>query len=579
MYKLFLCLQYLRRRRLALIAAAAVALCVAMVLIVVSVFDGFLKNVETAAKGLFGEIIVDAGDMSGIARYDEFIRFLRKQHPDQIEAATPVVYAYGILRINEGYTETVQVSGIRLPERLAVTSFGAGMFVQAGRKDASFDPPLADVMGRVKAHLAEIGRIQRREQARRLEERDPELLNRLRIADDNLLIESQMLEEAVERQRMIDELRRQQELEAARPDGQRNAARLEQIDRDIKRLGMDMDQIVRPPASRMILGLGIGGLSFRTAQAEVVRTVTAPHKAVLTLLPIARGFSTTITPNTRTFTVIDDARTGVSTIDSKSVYVPFETLQQLTDLGELKYEDGTVDPARCSQIQIKVRPEFAGDRRLVAVRKTVEAAWRAFVQEERELAWQEHQRRNPDAVKGDFLAGYRGPTRNPPMVQTWREKLDKFVGPIEKQRTLVTLMFGIISLVSVLLIFAIFYMIVMQKIRDIGIVRAVGGSSAGVAKIFLGFGAFTGLAGSVLGLTAGYLFVRYINEFEDAMAAWTGFRVWDREVWLFDRIPNNVDGSVMLVIALWAVASGLIGAIIPSVRAAMMEPVEAIRYE
>ena len=73
MYKLFLCLKYLRRRYLALIAVAAVALCVAMVLIVVSVYDGFLSQVERAAMGLFGDIIVHAPSLSAIGRYDEFI--------------------------------------------------------------------------------------------------------------------------------------------------------------------------------------------------------------------------------------------------------------------------------------------------------------------------------------------------------------------------------------------------------------------------------------------------------------------------------------------------------------------------
>ncbi|KKK80614.1 hypothetical protein LCGC14_2821720, partial [marine sediment metagenome] len=73
MYKLFLCLKYLRRRALAIIAVVSVMLCVFMVLISVSVMDGFLRKVEVAAKGLFGDIIVDATSLSGIGRYDEFI--------------------------------------------------------------------------------------------------------------------------------------------------------------------------------------------------------------------------------------------------------------------------------------------------------------------------------------------------------------------------------------------------------------------------------------------------------------------------------------------------------------------------
>ena len=59
MYKLFLCLRYLKRRYLALIAVLAVWLCVFMVLVVISVFNGFLELVETAAKGVMGDVIIE----------------------------------------------------------------------------------------------------------------------------------------------------------------------------------------------------------------------------------------------------------------------------------------------------------------------------------------------------------------------------------------------------------------------------------------------------------------------------------------------------------------------------------------
>ena len=80
MYKLFLCLRYLRRRYLALIGVVSVALCVFMMLVAVSVMDGFLRKVELAAKGLFGDIIIDGTTLSGIGRYDEFIAELTGEY-------------------------------------------------------------------------------------------------------------------------------------------------------------------------------------------------------------------------------------------------------------------------------------------------------------------------------------------------------------------------------------------------------------------------------------------------------------------------------------------------------------------
>ncbi len=525
------------------------ALCVANVLIVVSVMDGFLRKVEYAARGLSGDIVIDTASISGIRRYDEFIAHLKKEVPE-VDAATPVIYTYGLLRVGN-LTNTVQICGIRLPERLGVTDFQRGMFVQAGRDDASFDPPIDQLIERTGLHMELIERARRSESDKPEEKQDEQLLNKLNIAGVNAAWQREILVSILLRRKIVERMRRELEIEQAKPAGRRNDETIRRLNEQIEETADRISKDFRSPEKRMILGLGLTGLSFRTPDGETIRMVTPGRRVVLTLLPLGRGMSTTITPSTAAFTVIDDAKTDLYVVDSNTVYVPFETLQELTDMGP---EYSADDPGkmvifpRCTQIQIKVKGPHASDLQLVQVRRKVSAAWEKFA-------------------------------AAPAEVQTWREKQAKYIGAIEKQRTLVTMMFGIISFVAVLLIFAIFYMIVTQKIRDIGVIRAVGGSSAGVAQIFLGFGTATGLFGSVLGLLGGYFFVRYINEIQDWLATWFGFRVWERDVFLFEKIPNEVDPAVALVIGLWAVASGLVGALIPSVRAAAMEPVEALRYE
>jgi len=665
MYKLFLCLRYLRRRYLALIAVAAVALCVFMVLVAVSVMDGFLRKVETAARGLFGDIIVDATSLSALGRYDEFMGRLTGQYrldapfeladwgvgddglchmafrakatyaqvealagklsldkelafparaavlsgdapladvagelslsPDRgllfgckvrlkgeqipqdkmslrpgpvhvkvgpgieaVESATPVIYSYGLLRIGTNYTATVQIFGIRLPERLAVTDFEDGLFVQTGQSDASFNPSLEQMLVRTRQHLRLIEDALKKEMAKDPGKADPDLTRKLRNAHVHLMEKAFLLDNGLLRQRLLRELESLLAAERAKPAGRRDDGEIKRLTDGINLHRAELQDAFRTPANHMMLGLGLAGLSFRTPAGQTVRVISPGQKAILTLLPMGRGrLSTSVTPNTQTFVVVDDAETGVFPFDSKTVYVPFEKLQLLADMDERRDADdpANVDPARCSQIQIKVKPAFASPAKLRATCRQVRAELDRFLAD------------RPGAASAELI------------VHTWREKLAKFIGPIQKQRTLVALMFGIISLVSVLLIFAIFYMIVMQKVRDIGVIRAVGGSAAGVAQIFLAYGAATGVVGSILGLTSGYFFVRYINTIQDFVDRTLHFRVWDRDVFLFDTIPNEVDPAVMAVIAAWAIVSGLVGALIPAVRAATMEPAEAVRYE
>ena len=560
MYKLFLCLRYLRSRIIAYFAVLAVALCVAMMLIVISVMNGFLDKIENAAKGLFGDITISAS-LSGLGYYDEFMAELAEKVP-QVEAATPFIVTFGILRVpGQDYRQTLQVAGIRLPERAAVTDFEQGLYFQAGSDRPSFDPPIDELSKALRRHNAELKAIYQREsggEPAKASGDNQHLLTRLDTAWMLQIEAEETLKQAQPYQKQLSEAQASLDRVEAKarggysPEAEQAAAQLEGL---VEKAGF------QGPAERAILGLGIPGLIIRTDRGETVRYIVAGHQVVLSIVPLGRKISATDIPvNTVRLTVVDDCRTDVSSIDSSIAYVPFETLQRLNNMGaEYEADDPAVvvRPARCSQIHTKVRGEFGRGQALQDVCHRVQDAWHGF-----------HQR-NPKAVEPGVDVA----------IETWRERQAQVIGPIEQQRTLVVIMFGIISLVSVVLIFVIFYTIVVQKTRDIGVLKAVGASNAGVAQVFLAWGASVGLVGSILGCIGGYYFVRYINPIQDALDAWFGFRVWSREWFLFEKIPNTVQPLTALAIAAGAIIAGLIGATIPAIRAARMQPVEALRYE
>jgi len=554
MYKLFLCLRYLRRRLLAWSAVAAVALCVALMLIAVSVMNGFLDKVEHAARGLFGDVVIEAPSLSGLARYDEFIEQVRREVPE-VEAGSPFILTFGILRVPEhDFRRTIQIAGIRLPERADVTDFEKGLFVQKGLAAPTFDPPVELILRRLDNETQKIRRIIAGEQdsdgepsaekLRRIDSLDSALTHHARAR--RILQNAESTKKRIQAlAKQLDRLRRED------PAGRR-----------IQALQKQLDELARdrfaPKTNRAILGLGIPGFSFRTPDGETVRVITPGQQITLSLVPLGRGMSRLdITPVTETFSVVDDCSTDVSSIDSEIVYVPFETLQKVNQMdarGPADDPSKIVLPARCSQIQLKVRADCAVGRKLQAVRRDVDEVWSRFRAE------------HPDA--GEDVS-----------VLTWRQRQAKIVAPIQQQRTLVIIMFGIISLVAVVLIFVIFYMIVTQKTRDIGVLKAVGASSTGVAAIFLGYGAAVGVVGSFLGVLAGWQFVARINAVHDWTSEQFGFEVWSKEWFLFEKIPNEVDWTAAVFIVIGAVLAGLAGALIPAIHAARMQPVEALRYE
>jgi len=559
MYKVLLCLRYLKSRALAYFAVVGVALCVAMMLIVVSVMNGFVDKIERAAKGLFGDVIVQTGSLRGLGRYDEFAERVVREVPE-VEAASPFILTYGILQVGPDYQVTIQVAGIRLPGRAGVSDFEDGLFYQAGTAEPSFDPPfewLGELLAADRAHIEAI--LQRVEGADEPTTADrTRLVERLKLARDYHTRGGLILRRAQPYQRELREVSTKLNAALARSGGQETE--------QTRQLGEQLEQLIDKagvfgPDFRVILGQGIPGLSFRTPRGEIVRILVPGDQVVLSLLPLGQKLSAReITPIKEAFTIVDDCTTDVSSIDTEIVYVPFETLQRLNRLEAIYSADDPTTvavPARCSQLHLKVRPEFAEGAALQQVRRKVDEAWSRFEKD------------YPDAVApGDSVS-----------VLTWRQRQAKLVNQIESQRTLMVIMMGIISMVAVLLIFVIFYMLVYQKTRDIGVLKAVGASSGGVAGIFLGYGAAIGLVGSILGTVGGYFFVRYINPIHDAMGRWFGFQVWDREWFMFEKIPNEVGTWTAVTIVIGAICAGLIGAIIPAVRAARMQPVEALRYE
>ena len=118
------------------------------------------------------------------------------------------------------------------------------------------------------------------------------------------------------------------------------------------------------------------------------------------------------------------------------------------------------------------------------------------------------------------------------------------------------LIFGVVSFSVVVLVFCIFYMIVRLKQRDVAIMKSCGTANLSVVWLFLGFGVSIGIAGSGIGAVIGYVITKNINVIEDWISVVFGLKLWSGSVYMFTRIPNEVDWGRSLPIVAMAVAGG-----------------------
>ncbi|MBI1336877.1 MAG: FtsX-like permease family protein [Phycisphaera sp.] len=335
---------------------------------------------------------------------------------------------------------------------------------------------------------------------------------------------------------------------------------------DLRDLGMTM----KPPAEwnmgttitrGLVPGIEISNFAYRDDKGRYnIAASSVGTVATLTVLPISLSGAPKA-PEHQQFAVVNEFKSGLYEVDANRVFVPFDALQQMLQMD--RYESPNFDPETGKPLP------GAG---LVTPARTSEITLRGH-----------------DGVPLDVLADRVQRAANkfmndnldvPPMrVITWKQMHATLLGAVEKEKGMVTFLFGFISIVAVIMIGVIFSMIVMQKTRDIGILRALGATPTGIASIFLGYGLTIGVIGSVLGTALAVSIVWNINEIQAQLYAWFGFQMWNPQVYYFDTIPHQVNVVEVAWIVTVAIVASVLSSIIPAIQAARLDPVVTLRYE
>jgi lipoprotein-releasing system permease protein len=279
--------------------------------------------------------------------------------------------------------------------------------------------------------------------------------------------------------------------------------------------------------------------------------------------------------------VANEFRTKFYDADANAVLVRLDQLQRLLHMDEAKGASGrpSFEPGPDGEVRL-VEPEAVATEpaRVTAVlirgKETDTAKGLAALKQRAHEIYAEFAKEHPDVPAAESI-----------QVRTWEDRNQTLIAAVKKEIGLVMFIFGVISLTSVFLVLSIFWSMVSEKTKDIGILRALGASRAGVAWLWVRYGLSIGLVGSVLGLIAAYLIVTNINPIHDWIGRTTGaifgeeLYIWNPEVYVFTEIPNKIEPLKAVIIAVSGVLASTLGALIPAARAATMRPVKALRFE
>ncbi|MEM1413671.1 MAG: ABC transporter permease [Myxococcota bacterium] len=174
------------------------------------------------------------------------------------------------------------------------------------------------------------------------------------------------------------------------------------------------------------------------------------------------------------------------------------------------------------------------------------------------------------AIADDLRAGLATAGRDELQVKDWQELNRNLFGALALEKLAMFVALGIAILIAGFCVFATLTLMVQEKSREVGILKAMGTTPRDVVRIFLTEGLLIGALGAMLGLGLGYVLTFATERF--------GIRM-DPEVYYIDRLPVTVDPTEFAVVGVSAVLVCLLATVFPAVLASRLRPVDALRYQ
>jgi len=150
---------------------------------------------------------------------------------------------------------------------------------------------------------------------------------------------------------------------------------------------------------------------------------------------------------------------------------------------------------------------------------------------------------------------------------------------LKLQRSLATLILGCLFIAAGFAVVAICAMIVLEKTRDVGVLRTIGLSRRGVLQTFVTYAAVAALSGVVLGVALGVFILDRMDWVRQTLTSALGHDPFPETLYGMKEVPHEVDPWVLVLITGIALVVSLAGSLYPALRASRVNVVESLRYE
>ena len=164
-------------------------------------------------------------------------------------------------------------------------------------------------------------------------------------------------------------------------------------------------------------------------------------------------------------------------------------------------------------------------------------------------------------------------------VYSWADLNKSFFGALKVERNVMFIILTLIIIVAAFNIISGLTILVKNKTKEIAILRTLGISKNSIAKVFFLTGFTIGLLATITGVIIGILFSYYIEEIRVLITSLFSIRLFPEEIYFLSQMPSEINLGYIFIISFFSLLITFLATIFPSLSAARLDPIKALKYE
>ena len=164
-------------------------------------------------------------------------------------------------------------------------------------------------------------------------------------------------------------------------------------------------------------------------------------------------------------------------------------------------------------------------------------------------------------------------------VYSWIDLNKSFFGALKVERNVMFIILTLIVIVAAFNIISGLTILVKNKTKEIAILRTLGVSKKSITKIFFLIGFTIGLIATITGVLIGVLFSYYIEEIRTLITSIFNIKLFPEEIYFLSQMPSEINLNYILIVSFFSLLITFFATIFPSLAAAKLDPIKALKYE